>query len=95
MSQMSAQDHAAKAIELDIRADHYIYGDGADQATGQAMATRALTHATLALALFTRDAANGANHVHDYIGPPQEIVGADGQLLGQANDRTTEPGRPA
>jgi hypothetical protein len=55
MTEMSAQDHADKAINLDVRADHYIYGDGADQATGQAMATRALTHATLALALFTRE----------------------------------------
>ena len=52
---MSPQEHVIKAEQLDLMADHYIYGDGADPIVGQAFATRALTHATLAVAGFTRE----------------------------------------
>lgn len=58
----------AEAVRLDARADHFIYGDGADTAVGHAFATRALTHATLALAGFARASVD---HVHDVCFPDE------------------------
>jgi hypothetical protein len=59
-----------------------------------AFATRAQVHAALALAGFTRDAATGADHVHDHIGPTR-TVGVDGFGYSTQEGYTTEPGRPA
>jgi hypothetical protein len=62
------QDDMDEARRLNNRADHYVYGDGADPLVGQAFATMALVHATLALAGYTRDAAVNATCAHGTVG---------------------------
>lgn len=81
----SPQEHYEKAEELNRRAYHFLYGDGADTSTGTGFATMALVHATLAHAGFLRDSA--ANHVHDVVTQP--VLG------GYPMRATTAPGRPA
>jgi hypothetical protein len=45
---VNGPEHYKEAERLGERAWHYIYGDGNDAAVGQAIATLALVHATLA-----------------------------------------------
>lgn len=45
---MTGPEHRAEAEHLVERAYHYIYGDGADPATGAGFAAMAQAHATLA-----------------------------------------------
>lgn len=46
---MTTEDHYAEAQQLNSRAHHFIWGDGADTAVGHAFAAMAQVHATLAL----------------------------------------------
>lgn len=46
---MNGPQHFREAERLADQANHYTYGDGADSVAGQAFATEALVHATLAL----------------------------------------------
>ena len=46
--------HRRRAEELLLQANHWSYGDGGDPVIGQALATEAQAHATLALVEATR-----------------------------------------
>ena len=50
---MNGAQHFREAERLADRAQHFTYGDGGDPVVGQALATEALVHATLALAAAT------------------------------------------
>lgn len=60
---MTGPEHYREAERLLVRADHFIYGDGADPVAGAATAAQAQVHATLALA-----AATAEPHSQAYLG---------------------------
>ena len=51
--------HTAKAEEFNYKAEHYLWGDGADPVVGAGFAQMAQVHATLALVAATVEYAPG------------------------------------
>ena len=58
---MSGPEHYMEAERLAERADHFIYGDGGDVATGHAFAVLAAVHADLARTALLVDTGGGFN----------------------------------